>query len=593
MLLNLKAQEKAHEINFKHISYKEGLVQSPISGFLQDDKGFIWFGNLKGLTRYDGYEFKNFIFDDTNPKSISNNRVNAIIQDSYKQIWIGTANGLNLYNKDSETFTHIDIQEIKGGRNYVSTIVEDKQKNIWVGTFGGLKKLNKKTLKLEDVDYDSENPSFRTVPIFSLFIDNSNYLWVGTKQGLKKFNPFTGKLVSLPKVFNQTPLLIDSKVMVIKQDYTGNLWFGTEVTGVFFYDIKKDKVTSFISEENNANTLASNWVRDILIYDHQTVWFATRNGISSLNIKTQKFTNYQHDPLNPNSLNDNAIWSFMKDKASCVWVGTFGGGINFYYAGNSNFRNIGERIGGKIGLSHVLVNAVLEDKDGSLWVGTFGGGLNHINLETNKSEYYAIKAKSIGRPNNGVKSLGDDGKGNLWVGTLDGLSLFNKANKQFKYFSFPVKDGKFSENLILTVLPDNDGVWVGTNGGGLRFVRPNGESPVYLRKNTEQLAINRFKKPQNFLNIRDVVPNGYFSYLSSPNLSFLSDNFVTALLKDENNNLWIGTQNGLNFYDTSLGKLTKLYKKVRDTKFQLSNNNITTLYQDSKKRFWIGTEGGA
>lgn len=592
LLLNLKAQEAAQEINFKHISYKEGLVQSPISGFLQDDKGFIWFGNLKGLTRYDGYEFKNYIYDDTNPKSISNNRVNAIIQDSYKQIWIGTANGLNLYNRDLETFTHIDIHEIKGGRNYISSIVEDRQKNIWVGTFGGLKKLNKETLKLEDVADDVENSSFKTVPIFSLYLDKTNCIWVGTKQGLKKFNPVTGKLLPLPKAFLQEPLLKDSKVMVTEQDYEGNFWFGTEVTGVFLYEVKNEKVSSFISIENNPNTLASNWVRDILIYDHQTVWFATRNGISSLNTKTLKFTNYQHDPLNNNSLNDNAIWSFMKDKSSCIWVGTFGGGINFYYAGNSNFKNIGERIGGKMGLSHVLANAVLEDHDGSLWVGTFGGGLNHLHIKENKSEYFAIKSKSIGRPNNGVKSLGDDGKGNLWLGTLDGLSLFNKTTKQFKHFNFPVKDGKFSENLILTVLPDGEGVWVGTNGGGLRYVLPNGESPIYLRKNTQQQAINRLKKSEERIDVKGLIPNGYFSYLRTSFFSFLSDNFVTALLKDDNKNLWIGTQNGLNYYDTRLGKITKLYKKVRNTRYQLNNNNITTLYQDSKKRLWIGTEGG-
>lgn len=586
------AQENLKEINFKHISYKEGLVQSPISNFLQDDKGFIWFGNLKGLTRYDGYEFKTFISEENDKNSISNNRVNKVFQDSEKNLWVGTANGVNLYNRDLETFRRIDILEIKGGRNYISSIVEDHQKNIWIGTFGGLKKLNKKTLKLEDVAYDVKYPAFKTSPIFSLFLDKNNHIWAGTKQGILKFNPLTGLVIPLPQIFKAIPGLINSKVLITRQDFVGNLWFGTEVSGAYQYKPADKKIFSYSSLEDNNNTLSSNWVKDILIYDDHTVWFATRNGISILNTTNNNFTNLKHDPLNPNSLNDNAIWSFMKDKASCVWVGTFAGGINFYYAGNSNFQNIGENIGKKIGLNHILVNAVTEDSDGSLWVGTFGGGLNHINREEQTSEYYTIESKGAGRPSNGIKSLADDGKGNLWIGSLDGLSLFNKKTKEFKYFNFSVRDGKLSENLILTVLPDGDGAWVGTNGGGLRYILPDGESSIFLRKNPEPQIINYISSSNIRNNEVQKLPNGYFSYLASHNPNYLSDNFVTALLKDEKNNLWIGTQNGLNYYETKSGKITKLYRKVRDTKFQISNSNITIIFKDSKNRLWIGTEGG-
>ncbi|WP_431200392.1 two-component regulator propeller domain-containing protein [Mucilaginibacter sp. P25] len=89
---------------------------------------------------------------------------------------------------------------------------------------------------------------------------------------------------------------------------------------------KQNTLLRYLSITGNPNSISSNWVRDILLFDAQSLWFATRTGICILNTATQKFTNYKHDPLNPNSLNDNAIWSFMKDRAGCVWVGTFGGG---------------------------------------------------------------------------------------------------------------------------------------------------------------------------------------------------------------------------------------------------------------------------
>jgi len=552
-------------LNFRQISYKEGLVQSPISNFLQDDKGFIWFGTLKGLNRYDGYEFKTFRYDERNKKSLTNNRVNTIFQDSDKNLWVGTANGVNLYNRNTETFSPVDVLEIKGGRNYISSIIEDQQQNIWVGTFAGIRKLNRRTMKLEAADRLAKTEALRSEAVFSLFLDRDNTIWAGTKRGLRRFDPASGRLRILPSGFDQISKPSNSIVLVSRQDSSGNLWFGTESAGVFKHEKNKKDLIRYVSADQDPHSLASNWVKDILVYDRNSIWFATRNGISMLDLISGKFSLSKHDPLKSHSLNDNAIWCFMKDKASCVWVGTFTGGINFYYQGNSNFQNIGESIGGEMGLNHILVNDIAEDEDESLWVGTFGGGLNHIDRARGTSEYYLVRSPNHGRAANGVKSLGFGGKDHLWIGSLDGLSLYNKKTRSFKYFNFPVTDGKLSENLINTLLPDEKGAWVGTNGGGLRYVLPDGTSSLLLKKESGTHRL--------------------------PAAS-LSDNFVTALLADQKGNLWVGTQNGLNYYDTHAGKVTRLFKKVRDTKFQLNNNNISTLFNDSKGRLWIGTEGG-
>ncbi|WP_431200391.1 ligand-binding sensor domain-containing protein [Mucilaginibacter sp. P25] len=226
----------AQTLNFKHIFYKEGLVQSPISNFLQDDKGFIWFGNLKGLTRYDGYEFKTFVYDEKNPSSLCNNRVNIIFQDHEKNLWIGTANGICLYNKYTETFTPIDILEIKGGRNYISSLAEDNLGNIWVGTFAGIRKLNRKTRKLEEVFTTESNEVLGKKAIFSLFTDRDNSLWAGTKLGLRRFDPKTYQMLTIPEAFKEVK---DLKVLVTRQDQEGNLWFGTETAGAFTYQKSK------------------------------------------------------------------------------------------------------------------------------------------------------------------------------------------------------------------------------------------------------------------------------------------------------------------------------------------------------------------
>ncbi|HET8828323.1 MAG TPA: two-component regulator propeller domain-containing protein, partial [Pelobium sp.] len=560
------------------------------SNFLQDEKGFIWFGNFKGLTRYDGYEFKNFKFNSKDTSTLSHNKVNVIFQDSEGRMWVGTANGLNLYNRKKENFERIDILNIKGGRNYISSIAEDKNKNIWIGTFGGLKKLNKATLRLEDIsNYGDANESKR---IFSLFVDLDNKMWVGTGNSVSKYDPVKKVSIPLPEVLTSGQNFATNKIQVIKEDSAGSLWFGTEISGAFKYDKKNNELINY-SYSKTSNSIASNWVRDILI-DNQQIWFATRNGVSILNTQTQKFSNYENDPTNANSLSDNTIWSFLKDKASCIWIGTFSGGINFYHKGSSNFENIGNTAGKSISLSHTLVEAITEDKDGAIWVGTFGGGLNYINRATNFKEVFTIRTEASGRTGNAVRSLSDDGKGNLWVGTMNGLAIFNKQSESFKYYNFFSDQYSKSETPILYILPDGEGAWLGTDGGGLRYVLPNGETTVFRYK-TQNLTVKEFLFNFNLERdaiLRWAIPEEFFV---TGNVLFkdeLADNFVTAILKDDINHLWLGTQNGLNYYNISENKIERTFQKVGDRRNQLTNSNVTTLFKDSKKRLWIGTEEG-
>lgn len=542
-------------VNFKHISYREGLVQSPISGFLQDDQGFIWFGNQKGLTRYDGYEFKTFLHRASDTTSISNDRVNAVFIDSEHIIWIATANGLNRFNRDLETFESIDIRPIKGGRNYISCIAEDAQRNLWIGTSAGLKRLNKATKVLEEASL-TEDVSIGREPVYSLYVDNERNLWIGSKSGLRKFDPGSRKILDLPDAIKSSKVSQNIRVVVTRQTSDGDMWFGSENSGVFRFDAKKGGIKTYTVKEGCSNCLASDWIKDMLVYDDKTLWFATQNGISQLDITSDTFTTYQHDATNSNTVSDNVVRSLMKDRASCVWVGTFSGGIDFFYQGNSNFTNVGEAVGPK-GLLHPLVNAVIEDPDGSLWVGTSGGGLSRINRQTDSYTHYSVESKHHGRVANGVKSLAVE-KENLWIGTLEGLCLLEKTSGRMVHFDIPGR-GKLGEKIIHAILPDDNGVWLGTNGGGLKFFR-NGQTLL--------------------------------SYMNEGNVDLLADNFVTALIKDSDNSLWVGTQNGISVYDTQRKIFTNRYRKGKDSPGQISHNHVTTFFLDSKQRMWVGTENG-
>lgn len=549
-------------LNFHQLSFKEGLIQSPISTIFQDSRGFVWIGNWKGLTRYNGYEFHTFKHKDTDPQTLSNNRVNAICQDANKRLWIATSNGLNRYDSKTEAFEHINIvKSIKGGRNYISSVIEDNNRNLWVATFGGVKLVDTIVNELKDITAfkRSGNEDIASGITFTLYKDRSSIIWVGTRSGVKRFNPKTYSVLPLPASIAANTALMAAKVLVIRQDNYGNIWFGTETSGLFRYDIKTGGCRSYMHSDTNQTSLQSDWIKAILVRNDNTIWVGTRRGLSIFNYSNNNFSNYSHNPVDHNSLNDNTIWSFLEDRANGVWVGTFAGGINIYYPGNNNFTNIGERISAEMGLNHPVVNAVLEDSDRKLWIGTYGGGINLINREKGTSQYFSVKSNRQGNSSNGVKSIAEDHNGNLWIGTLDGLCKFNKQTKAVSYYKFAIQEGKLSENLINCVVPDTDGVWAGTNGGGLQFLKYSGSYITFKHDAHDKHS--------------------------------LSDNFVTSLIKDAKGNLWIGTQNGLNYYDKSLNRITACYKK--SGRYSLSHGTILNLFYDSKKRLWVGTEGGA
>jgi ligand-binding sensor domain-containing protein len=535
-------------IRFRHITYKDGLVQSPIATLLQDKSGYIWIGSWSGLSRYDGSNFKNFRPNDSTTNQISHNRINRLYEDRQGRLWIGTGGGLNLYHKNTEHFQHIGLSAAKGGGNYIAAIEQDHLGKIWVATFKGIKYVTPDIKALASINaWKSTQPELYQGVAFSLTEDNLKTIWVGIKQGLKRFDPQTGAVVPLPEVLRQNKDLSIAKVIVIKQDTDGDMWIGTENSGIFSYSPRLNTCVHYLNQAGDAHSLPSNWINDLLIKDGRLM-AATRNGLAIFDPQKHNFTSYSHNPADSRTLSDGSVWSLMTDHTGNVWMGTYSGGINIYYPGNSNFSNIGEQVGNNIGLNKPLAEAIAGDPDGGLWIGSFGGGLNYINRKKGISANYPVSDE--------IKALVKDSVGNLWAGTLDGLFKFNRGRKTFSHINLETFNTKTAAKLINALVATKAGIWVGTNGAGLKLVDYTGKELSRLTSTTGQAT-------------------------------GLSDNYINSLYSQENI-LWIGTQNGLNKYNLR----NHSFKSYRRKNAGLGNNNVLSLYVDTHKHLWIGTDGG-
>jgi len=249
----------------------------------------------------------------------------------------------------------------------------------------------------------------------------------------------------------------------------------------------------------------------------------------------------------------------MKDNAGSIWLGTFSGGISIFHNTSEKFNSVREQFGSSSGLNHRVVSSITQTSPSDMWMGTEGGGLNYYNSRTGVFKVFLNGSVSQQNPKNIVKALAVDKLNNLWVGTFDGLSYFSTKTTVFKNYPLPVNRLSSNNNLVYSLFADSDGVWVGTDGGGLSYISEKNSHSSFIHKTDDEKSISSN-------NIRSIIP-------------------------ENDNILWIGTENGLNRFDKTQGTFAS-FKAIEGGGSGLSSNSVLSLLIDSKKRLWVGTKGG-
>src|SRR5205809_5259636 len=97
----LSAQALNLQYNFKQLNVQNGLAQNIVYHFLQDSRGYIWVGTQNGLAMFDGVTATSFIHDEQKSNSLASNFITRILEDTAHQIWIGNEKGIDLFNRSN------------------------------------------------------------------------------------------------------------------------------------------------------------------------------------------------------------------------------------------------------------------------------------------------------------------------------------------------------------------------------------------------------------------------------------------------------------------------------------------------------------
>lgn len=592
------------EIRFTHITSEDGLSLNGVTKIFQDSKGFMWFGTYNGLNRYDGYNFKIFLPDPGNPRSISNHSIYSIIEDKYGYIWIATLDGLNRYDRKTEefyTYKHNPNDPNSISSNNILSILEDKSGTIWVGTLDGLNKYNREKDNFTVIKKVSDrlNPDSLN-SVVCIEEDFNGNLWLGTWNGLTCMSK-DGKVIK--QFFAQPANYKNFDYRIISylfEDNSKTLWIGFSNKGLAKYDYKTNKMKFYKSVPNNPNTISDDHINVIYQDNLNNLWIGTKNGLNKYEALKDKFIRILNDPKKSYSIIDNNILSILEDKTGLIWIGT-GGGISKFYIPKNKFYYLDENApiskrigsifidrqeniwlgsfdgvdkivksenrvihyrhlpGNKNSLSDNYVMSVYEDNTGTIWIGTHHSGLNRFNPQTGEFKLYTYDINdNTSISNNGITSICQDHNGNLWFGTWWGLNRFDrKTEKFYRYLNDKSNPNSLPYDLIWVVMEDSEGmIWIGTDGGGASMFNP---------------------KTNTFTNFSRDSSSAYI----------ISENRVLAIFESSDGIIWLGTTDGLSCFDRKKNKV-KIYK----TKDGLPSNLINGIIEDNKGYLWISSDKG-
>lgn len=587
-----------NQISFSHLNVKDGLSQSWIRAICQDRRGFMWFGTGDGLNRYDGYEFKIYKNSPGRKNSISNNNIKKIFEDKNGNIWFGTQQGVNLYNWELD-----NIQPVSSTLRYsVEDINETKSGGLLIATSDGLFKLNAKNLTLE--------PLINGEFITAILNDKNGNIWLCSYNGLLLVDTvkFTYSVVPMKGIdFDY--------LQSIYQDSQGRIWLGTSNAGLILMEYNNTEpltpeFTHFKHESGNKESIGQGSIYAILEDNKGKLWIGIENGdlnVLNLNNFDKKRAIFKHFINNISesfSISSNSIHSIYQDKHNTLWIGTYGGGINYYNDLMQKFKCYRQVVTNKNSLNDNHVNVLYNEKN-KLWIGT-ERGLNILNKYDNSFQHYTFDSKnphSIG--SNAIWAIFRDTRNNMWVGTwAGGLNLFNENSKTFTRFKIDFEnESTIGGNNIFRIVEDRRGqLWVASMSGGLskfdyktrtfkRFLHDNKNNSIssdWVSTIMESSLGELWIATTQTVDVLNLQTQKFITFRHDANKpGSISSNGAIALYEDSKGQIWIGTQGGLNLFNRKDSSF--IYYREEDG---LPNNTVNAICEDAHGNLWFSTNKG-
>ena len=607
--------------SFTSYTQKDGLAEDWITASYKDKNGNIWFGHWAGgvsiyipaTTRpvSDGsqgdiaYIYEDEKLLDLQYETYSNYKfITAIIEDNEGNIWFGTKGaGIIKYDPTSLTTKVID-QGLSS--NNISTLCVNNDGKLWIGTDKGITIYDpqkEKTLHILNTENGLISDNIQCM-ITAL----KNEIWVGTEDaGIIRFyisesfsydnlKANNGDIIQNIRIKDG---LTSDNINTIYQDNELNIWIGTKDHGVNQFISTSFSENYQLLAPGRINIFSNkfelkHYHANVFSQDREgNIWIGSENGLNKYMGALFKMYN-QND-----NLIDNLVWSVLADSKGNLWFGTAKGVSKFSFPaipGNQDKKRyndpIVENYTVENGLSENIVISIFEDMQGNIWFGSENKGVCVLLKNTGTIKKYST---TDGLADDNIFAINADNDGNIWFGTRKGVSKLNLKNSSFT--NYTTKDG-LGGDKVYSIFKDRKGhLWFAILGGDLtrydgNSFRTYGKDEGVNNKFIMSITENKQDKEYNLWFA--AYDAGLFKYdgenfVNISSKDGLSSNSPHFIISDDNDNIWIGMNLGIEKYDQRTKKFT-LYGKQQG--FLGLETNPNAVSKDEDGNIWFGTIKG-
>ena len=578
-----------HAYSLRQFSNKNGLSNSAILSLYQDHQGVIWIGSCDGLNIFDGTNIH--VYNPVNPTKapLSGNLINDIMETEKDVLWIQTNYGLDRLDtklQTSKSFTEFkDKNYMAKSRDNDLFIVKD---DGYIYYYQPEKQLFQKL----------EVPQIAFGHVLSTIIDKNNILWVFTSNNDTR---------SYQIIKNQEEIALTPNNLFKHSEQL--LWAFAEEDLVYFidktyslYEYDFGNQQQYFIADLKAEVETRGEVSSIIKQQNDYYIGFKSSGLIVLKYMSDQKIKYQMQDTEIHS----GIFCLMKDKyQDIVWIGTDGQGVYMYF--NDAFSITNTLLDTPVYQINNPVRTVYYDEEQTLWIGTKGGGILRIrnySPETNAAvSFDRISISNSTLTDNTVYCFAPGSANRLWIGTENGLNYYSYQNKQLKAFTV-IADGK-KVKYVHSINELNDTtLWVSTVGEGIVKVildkagsSPSVKSATRIVLDDGRMASNYFFTSfQENDSILWFGNRGYGAYRLNVETEQLTpyrfDNVVNsqtandifAIYKNEKG-YWLGTSSGLLHFNED-------YSHYHDRADLFSNNTVHGILEDQQNNLWISTNQG-